>query len=214
MLLEDNRKKVIEIALKVQEKELVTLTFGNFSIRDKETDYICITPSGINYEDLKPEDIVVANLHGEVIDGNKKPSTEILMHCAIYKKRQDVFGIIHTHSTMATSWACCGMDIPCISSELSSLIGGPIRCAPYKTQETRELGEVAAATLKDSNAILLKNHGTISVGKDINEAFINSIIVEESAKKAFYAKQIGVLSIISEDECNLIKKNVKKKYGQ
>lgn len=214
MLLEKNRNKIIETALKVQEIGLVTLTFGNFSIRDKQTGYICITPSGINYKDLESQDIVVVDQYGKVIDGSKKPSTELSMHCEIYKSRQDIFGIIHTHSTMATSWACCGMDIPCISSELSSIIGGPIKCAPYRTQETEELGETAALVLKDTNAILLKNHGTVSVGKDINEALTNSIIVEESAKKAFYAKQIGVLSIIPEDECRSIRKNVKNNYGQ
>lgn len=214
MLLEENRNKIIEIALKVKEEKLVTSTFGNLSIKDKKSGYICITPSGINYENLKPQDIVVIDSCGKIIDGLKKPSTELLMHCEIYKKRRDIFSVIHTHSTMATSWACCGMDIPCISSELSSTIGGAIKCAPYRTQETKELGVVAGEALKDSNAILLKNHGTVSVGKNIGEAFINSVIVEESAKKAFYAKHIGILSIIPEDECKLIKKKVQNNYGQ
>jgi L-ribulose-5-phosphate 4-epimerase len=214
MILEEKRKTVIKVALEVAKMNLITLTFGNLSIKDKESGYICITPSGIDYDELSPEDIVIVDVQGNVVDGNKKPSTELSMHCEIYKSREDIFSVIHTHSTMATSWACCGMDIPCISSELCSTIGGPIMCVPYKTQETKELGMAVASALKEHDAVLLENHGTVSVGKSIKEAFVNSLMVEESAKKAFYAKQIGILNVIPEDECRCIKRKVRDNYGQ
>lgn len=214
MILEKERKKIIEIALKVRKEKLVTLTFGNFSIRDRETGYVCITPSGVDYEELTPEDIVVVDAEGNIIDGRKKPSTEMPMHLEIYKKRPDVSGIIHTHSTFATAWACCGMSIPCIASEMSSLLGGSVDCTSYKTQATQELAEEVAKALESKNAALIENHGVIAAGPDIDAAFINAVIVEEDAKKAFLAKHIGVLHIIPDSECRALREDIIKNYGQ
>ena len=100
MLLKPQREKVISTALTARQMGLVVLTFGNFSIRDAATGYICITPSGMEYADLKPEDIVVINNKGDVIDGSRRPSVETPLHCAVYQGREDVDGICHTHSVM------------------------------------------------------------------------------------------------------------------
>lgn len=137
MLLEEERKEVIEIALRAAREKLIALTFGNFSLRDRKTGYICVTPSGMAYDTLKAEDIVVVDENLNVIDGARKYSTETPMHCTIYKARPDVFGIAHTHSTFASAWACCEMDITCVVAEVAGLVGGCVKCAPYGCRARR-----------------------------------------------------------------------------
>lgn len=214
MLLKELREKVIEIALKAQKEKLIPLTMGNFSARDKKTGYICITPSGMEYEKLTASDIVVLDSEGNVIDGERKPSIEAPLHCAVYRRRMDVFGVAHTHSVFATAWAACNESIPVVVAELAALIGGPVECAIYKPMGSLELAETAAIRLKDRHAILLANHGVLAVGPDIESAFANAVVVEEGAKIAYYAKQIGVMSLIPEEECKALRKTTLEKYGQ
>jgi L-ribulose-5-phosphate 4-epimerase len=214
MLLKELREKVIEIALKAKMERLISLTMGNFSARDRETGYICITPSGMEYDKLAAEDIAVLDTEGNILDGDRKPSIEHPLHCAVYRRRKDVFGVSHTHSVFATAWAACNENIPVVVAELAALIGGPVECAPYKPMGSFELAETAAAHLKDKHAILLANHGVLAVGHDIEAAYSNSVVVEEGAKIAYYARQIGVMRIIPEDECRSLRKSTLEKYGQ
>ena len=208
------RQKVIEIALKAQRDKLIPLTMGNFSLRDKETGYICITPSGMDYSLLQPEDIVVVDIQGNVIDGNKKPSIETQLHCRTYAKRTDVYGICHTHSTYATAWACCGKEIPVVVAELAGMIGGPVKCAPYAPMGTIELADIVAEHLYSQNAVLMESHGMLAVGENIDKAFANAVIVEEGAKITLYSMQIGGMKTITEQECKNLKKNTIENYGQ
>lgn len=214
MLLEELRKRVIATALKAQKEKLIPLTMGNFSARDKKTGYICITPSGMDYESLVPSDIVVLDVEGNIIEGERKPSIETPLHCAVYRRRKDVFGVSHTHSVFATAWAACNESIPVVVAELAALIGGPVECAIYKPMGSLELAETAAIRLKDRHAILLANHGVLAVGPDIESAFANSVVVEEGAKIAYYARQIGVMRLIPEEECISLRKTTLEKYGQ
>ncbi|VBB07569.1 Hypothetical protein LUCI_2834 [Lucifera butyrica] len=214
MLLDEQRRKVIEIALTAQREKLIALTFGNFSSRDKETGYICITPSGMDYKTLVPEDIVVVDVNCNVIDGKRKPSIETPLHCATYRKRSDVSGVAHTHSVFATAWASCGCSIPVVVAELAALIGGPVECAPYAPMGTVELAEVVTDHLKDRHAVLMANHGALAVGPDIDTAYCNAVVVEEGAKIAFYSKMIGNAQVIPGDECVCLRRAVLEKYGQ
>jgi L-ribulose-5-phosphate 4-epimerase len=159
MLLENQRAKVIKIALKAQQMGLMALTFGNFSLRDPETGYVCITPSGMPYEDLKPEDVVVVDVNGNNVDGKRKPSIETPMHTMVYRKRPDVFGVVHTHSVFASAWASCDVEFPLILAEVAALVGEPIETAPYRPMGTVELAEIVTDTLKDKHAVLMANHG-------------------------------------------------------
>lgn len=214
MLLHMQRQKVIEIALKAQRERLIPLTMGNFSLRDKETGYICITPSGMDYPLLQPEDIVVVDILGTIIDGNRKPSIETQLHCRTYAKRADIFGICHTHSTYATAWACCGKEIPVIVAELAGMIGGPVKCAPYAPMGTVELADIVAEHLYSQNAVLMENHGMLAVGENIDKAFANAVIVEEGAKITLYSMQIGGMKTITEQECKELKRQTIENYGQ
>lgn len=214
MLLEKERQKVIEIALKIKEEKLIPLTFGNFSLRDPATGYICITPSGMPYDTLHPSDIVVVDRNNEIIDGERKPSIEMPLHTAVYRKRPDVNGIVHTHSTYCTAWACRNGGMPCITSEAAGLVGGMVRCAAFVPPGTDKLAEVTSEALKQDKAVLMGNHGVICVDETIDKAFQDAIIVEESAKVAFIAFQLGNVNTLEEQMCKYLKEDTDKNYGQ
>ncbi len=214
MLLVEERKKVIEVANRAKNDRLIPLTMGNFSIRDKSTNYICVTPSGMEYSKLDPSDIVVVDLEGNIIDGTRKPSIETFMHCAVYRKRNDVFGIAHTHSTFATAWASCGKAIPVVVAEVATLLAGAVECAPYQRPGTVELAETVSEHLKDRNAVLLENHGLLAVGSNLDTAYANAVVAEEGAKIAMYAMQIGAMKVIPEEECKVLRRKTIEGYGQ
>ncbi|MDD4146326.1 MAG: class II aldolase/adducin family protein, partial [Clostridia bacterium] len=206
MLLEKQREEVIKIALKAQQLGLIALTFGNFSLRDQETGYVCITPSGMDYEDLEAADIVVMDDQGKIIDGQRKPSVETPMHTMVYRKRKDVCGVVHTHSVFATAWASCYVEFPVIAAELAALVGEPVKTAPYRRMGSMELAEIVSETLQDKHAVLMSNHGLLTVGSNLKTAFANAVIVEEAAKITYYAKNMGQLKILDDQECKTLRK--------
>lgn len=214
MLLEAERQRIIKTAQRARRDRLVPLTFGNFSVRDRGTGYVCISPSGMDYESLVPEDIVVIDVEGNRIEGDRRPSIEMPLHCQVYRRRSDVMAVVHTHSTFATAWACCRESIPAAVAEVAMIAGGPVECAPYRPVGTLELGIVAAETLRDRNAVLLANHGVLAVGTDMESAYVNAVVVEEGAKIAFYARQIGCVYAIDEVECVSLRRTAIEKYGQ
>ncbi|WP_276877244.1 class II aldolase/adducin family protein [Anaerococcus hydrogenalis] len=217
MLLEKERKKVIEIALKAQKEKLVPLTFGNFSIRDKETNYVCVTPSGIPYEDLHPSDITVVDLDNNVIDGERKQSSETPMHLAVYKVREDVCAVVHTHSTYATAWACRKIPgMPCITSEAADLVGGSVEITPFEIPGTPELAQSVARVFEGNNkkVALVGNHGTVAVDSNIDKAYDDSLILEESAKGAFIAFLLGDVNILDDSIAEEMKDYTTSNYGQ
>ncbi|MDY3035424.1 MAG: class II aldolase/adducin family protein [Absicoccus sp.] len=215
MLLEQERKHVIEIALTIQREKLIPLTFGNFSLRDPETGYICITPSGMPYETLHPSDIVVVDIDNNIVDGERKPSIEAPMHTAIYRKRPDVNGIIHTHSTFCTAWACRDIDgMPCITSEAADLVGGKVKVADFCLPGSQELADVTSEAIGQDRAVLMGNHGAICVDSDIDKALKDAIVLEESAKVAYYAFQMGDVNILEDQIAEYMRKDTEKNYGQ
>lgn len=214
MLLLEQRKKVIEIARRASDEKLVPLTFGNFSVRDKDTGYVCITPSGMPYHTLNPEDIVVVDVDGNIVDGQRRPSIETPLHTLIYKSRDDVFGVVHTHSTFLTAWSCLDGGMPCITSEAASLVGGKIECAPFEVQGTIELAEVTSKALKDGKAVLMANHGAIFADDDIDKAYKDAFIMEESAKVAYLAYTLGKPNLLSDQIMKTLKKETDEHYGQ
>lgn len=214
MLLKEEREQLIKIALKAQNMGLIALTFGNFSLRDPETGHICITPSGMDYEELEPTDIVVVDEQGKIIDGSRTPSIETPMHTMVYRKRKDVFGVAHTHSVFATAWASCDLEFPVIAAELAALVGEPVKTAPYQRMGSVELAETVTETLQDKAAVLMSNHGLLAVGPNLQTAFANAVIVEEAAKITFYAQTMGHLKVLPLDECRTLRRLVLEKYGQ
>jgi L-ribulose-5-phosphate 4-epimerase len=194
---------------------LVKLTSGNVSGRVPDTNFFAITPSGMDYETMVPQDICILDMTGRVINGHRRPSTETPMHRLTYAGRSDVNGIVHTHSIYASAFACTGQNMPVISTELAALVGGTIRCAPYAKSGTEEFAETAVSTLGEMDlAVLFQNHGVMAVGRTLKEAYSVAIGLEEAAMIFHLAKQMGNPIIIPEEERNRMFIEFRRSYGQ
>ncbi|AKI97042.1 class II aldolase/adducin family protein [Kosmotoga pacifica] len=213
MLYAEHATKVLEACRIMVERGLTVGTWGNISKRVNENAFI-ITPSGMDYATLKEEDMVVMDLDGKVIWGNRKPSIEFNLHAKIYQARSDVNAVIHTHPVFSTAFAIAKMDIPPVSEELVQIVGEGVKCAKYALPGTTELAENAVEALEDRNAVLLINHGTIYVGKSLEHAFKIGEVVEKAAQTIIYAKILGIPNVISHEDCLAMQEFVATKYGQ
>ena len=196
-MLEELKKIVYEANMQLPKYKLVTFTWGNVSGIDREKGLFVIKPSGIEYEKLKPDDMVVMDLKGNKIEGKYKPSSDTQTHLVLYNKFKNIGGIVHTHSSWATSWAQAGRDIPCYGTTHADYIYGEIPCVRNLTREEIEdnyekntgivIVDEFEARNKDYIAVptvLCKNHGVFSWGKDAFEAVHNAVVTEEVAKMA------------------------------
>ena len=203
-MLEELKQKVYEANMLLPKHGLVTFTWGNVSAIDKETGLIVIKPSGVPYETMKAEDMVVLNPDGTKAEGDLKPSSDAPTHVYLYSKFPDIGGVVHTHSSYATSWAQSGRDIPCYGTTHADYIYGPVPCARVLSEkeidEAYELntGKLIVEEFKnrviDYNAVpavLCKNHGPFTWGKDAFEAVHNAVVLEEVAKMAFRTELIN-----------------------
>lgn len=191
MLLESIRTELVKLHLMLPKSNLVTWTSGNVSIRDKETGYVVIKPSGLMYEDLTPEDMVVIDLDGKVIEGRLKPSSDTASHLYVYRHRPDVFGVVHTHSPYATAFAAIGQPIPVYLTAQADEFGGPIPCGKFALIGGEEIGKVIIESIGSSPAILLKNHGVFTIGTSGKAAVKAAVMVEDVARTVWLAKQVG-----------------------
>lgn len=191
MYLEAIRQELVKLNQELPKNHLVTWTSGNVSIRDKETGYVAIKPSGVMFEDLTPESMVVLDLDGHVIEGTHKASSDTASHLYIYRARPDVFGIVHTHSNYATAFAALGKPIPVYLTAQADEFGGPIPCGGFALIGGEEIGREVVNNIGDSPAILLKNHGVFTVGPSGRAAVKAAIMVEDVARTIWLAKQLG-----------------------
>lgn len=191
-MLEELKKKVVEIAIEADKSGLCKHKSGNFSIRDKKSGYVVITPSGVAREKLTYRDVCVIDLDANVIEmeTNLKPSSEVMMHLEAYKARPDINAVVHTHSRFATSFAVLRKEIPAVVYESMSY-GGTVPVASYGRPGTRALAESVIEPLKKSNACLLENHGVVAVAENIDDALLNAHYVEEIAEVYFRALLIN-----------------------
>ena len=193
------RQAVGETGVAMLEQGLTKATGGNVSGRVGD-DYVAVSPSGIPYEEIDPADVPVVDLDAELVDGDLKPSAETPMHTAVYRERDDVGGIIHTHSPYASTFASLSEPIEA-SHYLIAYAGDQVPVAPYETYGTEELGAAAAETLGDEyNACLLENHGVLTVGETIEGAFETALMVEYCARIHFQARAIGEPTILPDEE--------------
>lgn len=212
MLLLEERMKVVEYGKKIMTSGLTKGTGGNISIFNREKQLIAISPSGIDYFETKPEDVVVINLDGEIVDGSKKPSSELDMHLIFYQRREDLNALVHTHSPYAKTIATLGWDIPPITY-LVAFAGPNVRCAPYATFGTKELAEKAFEGMADRRAVLLANHGMIAGAHNIETAFTVAEEIEFSAQIYYQAKAIGEPKELTEEEMARLSRKFES-YGQ
>ncbi len=203
-MLEQLKKEVYEANMMLPKYGLVTFTWGNVSGIDWEKRLFVIKPSGVEYEKLAPEDMVVVDLDGNKIEGSFNPSSDTATHTVLYNRFPGIGGIVHTHSSWATSWAQAGRDIPCYGTTHADYIYGEIPCVRNLTaEEIKEAYEENTGILiadeferrkKDCNAVpaaLCKNHGVFTWGKDAHEAVHNAVVVEEVAKMAARCEMIA-----------------------
>ncbi|WP_162523583.1 class II aldolase/adducin family protein [Calorimonas adulescens] len=208
------RNKVIDIALKMSRSGMAPATWGNVSARDSETGYIFITPSGMDYNELHPEDICVVDNEGKMVEGKWKPSTETPLHLLFYRERPWIGGIVHTHSIFATAFACAGKSIPVVIATLASKVGGDVPIAPYMSSGTEEFGRNALDAMGDKTAVLLANHGVVAVGNNLDDAYTTAEIVENAAKIYVISNSIGTPLRLDDNEILNIRKKYLTKYGQ
>ncbi len=213
MILEKEREQVKKIGRKLISSGLTTGTGGNISIYNRDENLIAITPSGMDYYEIKAKNIVVMDMEGNIVEGENKPSSEYEMHKICYEKRKDVFSVVHSHSVFATTIASLNWEIPPFHY-LVPLIGDKIPIAKYATFGTLELANETSAGLGEKyKAVLLANHGLLAVGSNIEKAFMIAEITELMAELYYKIKVVGEPKILSEDEIKLLEKKFKS-YGQ
>jgi len=191
-------EKVVKIAKQALSSGLVLEKSGNFSIYDREQNVVYITPSGVYREVLDASQIVIVDMDNNHLAGNGKASSETLVHLEIYKARPDVNAVAHTHSVYATAHAVANKPIePWVVETL--LYGGRVEVAPFAIPGTMELAKSAAETLGEKNAVLLQHHGVVCVGRDLDEAFLNALYLEDTAKICHIASQMGSPQALPEE---------------
>jgi L-ribulose-5-phosphate 4-epimerase len=195
-MLENLKNEVYEANMELPKRKLITYTWGNVSAIDRETGCFVIKPSGVDYDDLKPEDMVVMDLEGNKIEGKYKPSSDTATHLELYKTYPEIGGIVHTHSPWATTWAQAGKNIPCYGTTHADYFYGEIPCARSLTAEEingeyeKNTGLAIIETFEGKNpmfvpGVLCTNHGPFTWGKDATQAVHNAVVLEEVAKMAF-----------------------------
>ncbi len=190
-MLEQLKEQVWKLHLELPKNGLVMWTGGNVSARDPETNLVAIKPSGVMYEDLRPEDHVVLDLDGNIVEGKLKPSSDTASHLYIYRQRPDVNGVVHTHSPYATAFAAVGKPIPVYLTAIADEFGCPIPCAGFALIGGEEIGRQVVEHIGESAAVLLKNHGVFTVGPTVRDAVKAAVMVEDVAKAVWLALQLG-----------------------
>ena len=213
-MLEKLKEELVQLHLELPKNNLVVWTGGNVSARDPESGLVVIKPSGVKYDELKPEMMVVVNLDGNVVEGKLKPSSDTFAHVYVYRHRSDVNGVVHTHSTFATAWAAAGQPIPPVLTAICDEFGGPIPVGAYAKIGGDDIGQEIIHSIGSSPAILMKNHGVFTIGKTPEAAVKAAVMVEDVARTVFYALQLGQLDEIPADEVARAHRRYLDEYGQ
>ena len=213
-MLENLKKEVIEAGIKLKEYKLITLTGGNVSGRDKETGYIVMTPSGMESDLHKLEDITLTDLDGHIIEGIRKQSSDLKTHLQIYKAKEEINGIIHTHSSFASCFAVLNESIPVTSTTMANEIGGEVPVSKYAPVGSDELGEYIVEKIGDQKAVLLESHGVFAYGGNVSHALTAAVMLEDAAKVYYLAKSIGSPKPLPEEEIKRASELFKNVYGQ
>lgn len=207
------QEEIVKFAKKLISSGLTSGTGGNISVIDREKALVAVTPSGVDYDQMKPNDIVVVNMDGKVVSGNNKPTSELNFHLALYKKREDIGSVVHTHSVYATTFAVLGWEIMPAHYMTASSGAERVPLIPYETFGTKELADAISENIKDYNAALLENHGLVAVGKNLTKAFTIAEDIEFAARVYYQAKCIGEPKILTKEQMKPVLKKFKD-YGR
>jgi L-ribulose-5-phosphate 4-epimerase len=213
-MLEKLRQEVYRLHMELPKNNLVAWTTGNVSERDKETQLVVIKPSGVMYDELTPEQMIVVDLDGKIVEGSLKPSSDTATHLYIYRQRPDVCGVVHTHSTFATAFAAVGKSIPAYLTAICDEFGGPIPLGELALIGNEEIGREVVRVIGDSKAVLMKNHGVFTIGKNAKAALKAAVMVEDAARTMFYAYQLGEPLPIPVEVAAKLHRRYTQEYGQ
>jgi len=213
-MLEKIKQELVELHLELPKNNLVAWTGGNVSARDAETGLVVIKASGIRYEEMRPEHMVVVDLDGNSIEGGLKPSSDTASHLYIYKHRPDVGGVVHTHSAYATAFAAVNKPIPVVLTAIADEFGGPIPCGGFAIIGDESIGKVVIESIGKSPAVLLKNHGVFTIGKNAKSAVKAAIMTEDNARTVWLALQIGTPDEIPPEDVEKLHYRYTHVYGQ
>jgi L-ribulose-5-phosphate 4-epimerase len=213
-VLEKLKEQLVQLHLELPKNNLVVWTSGNVSARDADTGLVVIKPSGVRYDDLRAEQMVVIDLEGKVIEGNLKPSSDTASHLYIYRHRPDVGGVVHTHSPYATAFAAVGQPIPVVLTAIADEFGGPIPCGDFVLIGDESIGQVVVDTIGASPAVLLKNHGVFTVGRTAEAAVKAAVMTEDNARTVWLALQLGQPEEIPAEDVARLHHRYTHVYGQ
>jgi L-ribulose-5-phosphate 4-epimerase len=215
-LISRMRDDVCALHAELVRYELVAWTAGNVSGRIPGEDLMVIKPSGVSYDDLTPESMVVCSLDGSVLEGDYSPSSDTASHAFIYRSMEDVHGVVHTHSTYASAWAARGESIPCVLTAMADEFGGPIPVGPFALIGGEEIGEGVVETLRDSRsqAVLMQNHGVFSIGKNPRDAVKAAVMCEDVARTVHISRQLGEPLPIPSAAVDKLYERYQNVYGQ
>jgi ribulose-5-phosphate 4-epimerase/fuculose-1-phosphate aldolase len=208
------REQAVAYARRMLASGLVRGTSGNLSARPPGSDWCLVTPSGVEYETMRSQDLVKVDLRGERLEGGLKPSVDTPVHVAVYRVRADVGAIIHTHSPYAAAFSTLHREIPPLITESAGYLGGGVRALGYVPPARPDTGDQVAAGLGADRAILLPNHGVVAVGEDLPKCYTAAAQVEESAHVAFLALQLGEPHPVPASEVERMHEFIHHRYGQ
>ncbi len=222
-MLEGIKRRVLKANLLLPKYDLVTFTWGNVSEIDREKELVVIKPSGVPYDELTKDKLVIVNLEGETVEGDLKPSSDTATHLELYKNFPKIGGIVHTHSPWATSWAQAGQGIPCFGTTHADHFYGQIPCTremrnnEIEENYEKETGKVIVETFREKNendiqAVLVNSHGPFVWGSDAEQAVKNSVVLEEIAKMAYRTVQLDKNK--SSINSTLLDKHFLRKHGK
>jgi L-ribulose-5-phosphate 4-epimerase len=218
--IERVRAEVAALHNELVRNGLVVWTGGNVSGRVPGTDYFVIKPSGVSYDQLAPDNMILCDLHGKVVPGtagsDRSPSSDTAAHAYVYRELPDVGGVVHTHSPYAVAWAARGQEIPCVITGMADEFGGPIPVGPFAVIGDDSIGRGIVETLRGhrSRAVLMQNHGPFTIGVTARDAVKAAIMCEDAARTVHLALQLGPVIPIPQDQVDRLYARYQNVYGQ
>lgn len=210
------RRHICELNIDLQRYGLVQWTSGNVSERLSDGKTFIIKPSGVKYEKLTPEDMVICDLDGNKLDGSLAPSSDTAAHAYVYRHMPEVNGVVHTHSNYASAWAAAHQSIPCVLTAMADEFGGDIPLGPFALIGNEDIGRGIVETLSGSRspAVIMKNHGVFTIGKNASAAVKAAVMCEDVAKTVFIAKQLGPINRVPQADIDKLFDRYQNVYGQ
>ena len=219
-VIQETQELLVELHQELVRYELVAWTSGNVSQRitfdDGSPDLFAIKPSGVSYDKLTADAMVICDLDGNLVSGKLSPSSDTAAHAYVYRNMAEVNGVVHTHSNYACAWAAVGEEIPCILTAIADEFGGPIPVGPFAIIGDESIGKGIVETLKGhrSPAVLMQNHGVFTIGPDARSAVKAAVMCEDNAKSAFLARQLGTPIPIPQEAIESLFNRYQKVYGK